>query len=66
MTTSNTTTTKPNDEPKPTTVEMFKMRAVHGLLIHPDGTRFDTDKDLPHVKDNWTTAQIDGKKLKIV
>lgn len=66
MTTSTTTANTPKDEPKAVTVEMFKMRAAHGLLIHPDGTRFNTDKEVPHVKDVWTGHQIEAKKLEIV
>lgn len=57
---------KKPETPTPIIVEMFKMRAVHGLLIHPDRTRFDTDKDIPHVKDVWCGHQIEAQKLVIV
>lgn len=66
MATPTIATSALKDGPKAVTVEMFKMRAVHGLLIHPDGTRFNTDKEALHVKDVWTGHQIEAKKLEIV
>jgi len=48
-------------------IEVFNMRAVHGLLIHPyTQARFVTDKDHEHVKDLWCEIQIEAGKLKIV
>lgn len=57
----------PEEAPKPKTVQLFDMQAVHGLLIHPyTGTRFVKDKKVPHEKDRWCESQIEGGKLALV
>lgn len=57
----------PADATKAKTVEMYDMKAVHGLLIHPYTlTNFVTEKPTPHVKDAWCVVQIEAGKLEIV
>jgi hypothetical protein len=58
---------KPVEAPKPKTIEVHDMLAVHGRLNHPyTHVWFDTGKKVPHVLDAWCQGQIDADKLKIV
>jgi hypothetical protein len=50
---------------RPKTIETMPLRAVYGLLIHPyTQARFDSDKVVDHVVDDWVKTQMDGGKLK--
>ena len=51
-------------KPVVTTVDQVKLRAVHGLLVHPgDETRFEPGEGTPHVMDEWCKVQKDAGKL---
>jgi len=54
-------------KPEPKTIEVYSIRAVHGLMIHPfDETRFEPDAAKPHVRDGWVDVQIEAGKLEVV
>lgn len=55
------------EAPKPKTIEVYNLKAVHGLLIHPyTHTRFVPDKALSHEIDGWCKSQIEAGKLVVV
>ena len=53
--------------PKAREVDLYDMKAVYGLLIHPyTQTRFNRDKAIGHELDGWCKTQIEAGKLAVV